>query len=80
MTLDIQGKGAMGRIKIIGGFIGWYNTHRYYEALGNVTPDDVYFGRRDAILEERRKLKMITLEKRMKKNAKLNQEGAGSVS
>ena len=32
------------------------------DSLGHVTPDDVYFGHRDTILEKRRTLKIITLE------------------
>ena len=48
----------------IGAFIDHYNNHRYHESLGNVTPADAYFGRAQAILKQRQKIKLKTLEHR----------------
>jgi putative transposase len=52
-------------------FIEYYNSQRYHEALGNVTPDDVHFGKMDSIQPTRRKLKGKTLARRQAINAKL---------
>jgi putative transposase len=48
----------------IGEFVNYYNTERYHESLGNLTPEDVYTGRGQAILDRRRRIKQKTIEKR----------------
>ena len=47
-------------------FVDYYNSKCYHEALGNVTPDDVYYGKREEILKARKTLKLKTLENRKK--------------
>jgi putative transposase len=37
---------------------------RYHKSLNNVTPLDVYFGRHEAILKQRERIKRKTLETR----------------
>ena len=59
--------------KEINTFIDYYNTKRYHEALGNVTPDDVYYGRREKIVKKRKEVKDETLKKRKKYNKNLIQ-------
>jgi putative transposase len=48
----------------VGAFVGHYNHHRHHESLGNLTPADVYFGRGQAILAEREKIKKLTIQSR----------------
>ena len=55
----------MGNVSRIGAY---YNHERLHEAIGNVTPDDMYHGRQRAILSRREKIKRLTLERRKKEN------------
>jgi transposase InsO family protein len=49
-------------------FVDYYNHHRYHEALDNVTPADVYYGRREEILARREEVKQQTLAARKMAN------------
>ena len=45
-------------------FVEHYNHQRYHESLKNVTPADAYFGRAQAILKQRERIKRKTIEQR----------------
>jgi|GEM_PF-785053 len=45
-------------------FVEQYKHRRYRESLGNLTPANVYFGRGQAILLERERIKRRTLQHR----------------
>jgi transposase InsO family protein len=49
-------------------FIGFYNHRRYHEGIGNVTPADVYYGRREGILKRREEQKQQTILQRLEYN------------
>ena len=47
-----------GDMKVrIGDFVNYYNTDRYHESLCNLTPEDVYTGRDQTILDIGRNIK-----------------------
>ncbi len=48
----------------VGAFVDNYNHDRHHESLRNLTPADVYFGRGQAILAEREKIKKLTIQSR----------------
>ncbi len=45
-------------------FVDYYNNRRYHEGIGNVTPADVYYGRREEIRERRKEITKRTLQQR----------------
>ena len=43
-------------------FVDHYNHQRYHESINNLTPADVHFGRGQAILKQRERIKRKTME------------------
>jgi transposase InsO family protein len=60
-------------------FVDWYDCWRYHKAIGNVTPDDLYYGRREKILVKREELKQKTILERKQCNCTIT-TGAEIVS
>jgi len=50
--------------KAIADFVDYYNYRRYHKALGDVTPADVLYDRREGILEHRREVRIQTINRR----------------
>jgi putative transposase len=56
-------------------FIDYYNYQRYHEALGDVTPYDVYTGRHLEIIQKRKEAKNRTLKARRDYNRTVRKQG-----
>jgi putative transposase len=57
----------------IADFVDYYNYRRYHKALGNVTPADVLYGRRDEILQRRKEVQIQTINRRREYNRDLRE-------
>jgi putative transposase len=59
--------------RAIADFVDYYNYRRYHKALGNVTPADVLYGRREQILQRRKELQILTINRRRDYNRGLRE-------
>ena len=57
----------------IADFVDYYNYRRYHKALGNVTPADVLYGRREEILKHRKEVQILTINRRKDYNRNLRE-------
>jgi transposase InsO family protein len=59
--------------RAIADFVDYYNYRRYHKALGNVTPADALYGRREEILERRKEVQVQTISRRRDYNKGLRE-------
>ncbi len=57
----------------IADFVDYYNSRRYHKALGNVTPADVLYGRREEMLQRRKEMQILTINRRRDYNQGLRE-------
>jgi transposase InsO family protein len=50
--------------RAIAAFVDYYNYRRYHKALGDVTPADVLYGRREELLKRRKEVRIQTVNHR----------------
>jgi len=59
--------------RAIADFVDYYNYRRYHKALCNVTPADVLYGRRETILQRRKEVQILTINRRRDYNRDLRE-------
>jgi len=59
--------------KAIADFVDYYNHRRYHRALGNVTPADVLYARKEEILKRREEVRLQTIKHRRDYNRGLRE-------
>jgi putative transposase len=59
--------------RAIADFVDYYNYRRYHKALGNVTPADALQGRREEIMERRKEVQILTINRRRDYNQGLRE-------
>jgi len=59
--------------RAIADFVDYYDYRRYHKALGNVTPADVLYGRREEILQRRKEVQILTINRRRDYNQGLRE-------
>jgi transposase InsO family protein len=57
--------------RAIAAFVDYYNYRRYHKALGDVTPADALYGRREEILQRRKEVRIQTINRRKDYNHRL---------
>jgi len=59
--------------KAIADFVDYYNYRRYHKALNDVTPSDVLYDRREQILQRRKEVQILTINRRRNYNRDLRE-------
>jgi transposase InsO family protein len=59
--------------RAIADFVDYYNHRRYHKALGNVTPADVMYDRREEVLKRREEVRLQTIKRRRDYNRGLKE-------
>ena len=59
--------------KAIADFVDYYNNRRYHKALNNVTPAEVFYDWKESILQHRKEVQILTINRRREYNQGLRE-------